>query len=80
MEEVTISLFKAKCLSLLERVRRTQSPLRITKFGKPIAEVVPPSPEQPKPSWIGSMRDKGEILGDIVFPVIDETDIEALSS
>ena len=80
MEEVTISVFKAKCLRLLEQVRRTRSPLRITKFGKPIAEVVPPSPEQPKPSWIGSMQEKGEIFGDIVSPVIDESDIEALSS
>ena len=45
MEEVAISEFKAKCLALLERVRQTKKPLRITRFGKPVAEVVPPSPD-----------------------------------
>jgi prevent-host-death family protein len=42
-QEVAISEFKAKCLALLEQVRRTKRPIRITRFGKPVAEVVPPS-------------------------------------
>ena len=78
MEEVAISEFKAKCLALLERVRQTKKPLRITRFGKPVAEIVPPSPEAGHNDWIGSMKDTMEILGDIVAPVIDERDIEAL--
>ena len=44
MEEISISEFKAKCLSILERVRKTRKPVRITRFGKPVAEVVAPSP------------------------------------
>ena len=78
MEEVAISEFKAKCLALLERVRRTKEPLRITRFGKPVAEVVPPSPEAEHSEWIGSMKDTMQILGDIVAPVVDEADIKAL--
>jgi prevent-host-death family protein len=78
MEEVAISEFKAKCLALLERVRQTKKPLRITRFGKPVAEVVPASPDVGGGAWIGSMKDSMQILGDIVAPVIDETDIEAL--
>jgi prevent-host-death family protein len=78
MEEVAISEFKAKCLALLERVRRTKKPLRITRFGKPVAEVVPPSPDTEPGEWIGSMKDTMQILGDIVSPVIDEADIKAL--
>ena len=78
MEEVAISEFKAKCLALLERVRRTKEPLRITRFGKPVAEVVPPSPETGHSEWIGSMKDTMQILGDIVAPVVDEADIKAL--
>ena len=77
MEEIAISEFKARCLALLERVRQTKKPLRITRFGKPVAEIIPPSPEGSK-DWIGSMRDTMEILGDIVSPVIEEKDIEAL--
>jgi prevent-host-death family protein len=78
MEEIAISEFKAKCLALLERVRRTKKPLRITRFGKPVAEVVPPSPATEQGEWIGSMKDTMQILGDIVNPVIDQADIKAL--
>jgi prevent-host-death family protein len=78
MEEVAISEFKAKCLALLERVRQTKKPIRITRFGKPVAEVVPPSPDSSQGTWIGSMKDTMQILGDIVSPVVDEADIEAL--
>jgi prevent-host-death family protein len=78
MEEVAISEFKAKCLALLERVRQTKKPLRITRFGKPVAEVVPPSPDTEQNNWIGSMKDSMQILGDIVAPVVDEADIQAL--
>lgn len=68
MQEIAISKFKATCLAVLENVRRTGTPVRITRFGKPIAEVRPPAPEGKK-SWIGSMRGSVEILGDIVGPV-----------
>ena len=78
MQEVAISEFKAKCLAILEQVRKTKKPIRITRRGKPIAEVVPPTPEKPKGEWLGSMKGTGEILGDIVSPVIELDDIEAM--
>jgi len=80
MEEISISEFKAKCLSILERVRKTRKPVRITRFGKPVAEVVAPSPMKDRTEWIGSMAGEMEILGDIISPVIDENDIEALQA
>ncbi len=77
MKEVTISEFKAKCLALLEAVQKTKKPLRITRYGKPIADVVPPAVRKNDSSWIGSMKGTGMILGDIVSPVSDESDWEA---
>lgn len=68
MKEVAISEFKAKCLGILEEVRRTRRPVRVTRFGKPVAEVVPPSPQTGKGRRLGSMVGTGEILGDIVGP------------
>jgi hypothetical protein len=50
----------------------TKTPIRSTPVGKPIAEVLPPS-ERPMERQ-GSMADTIEILGDIVSPVIDESD------
>lgn len=78
MEEIAISKFKATCLAVLERVRRTGQPVLITRFGKPVAEVVPPRPEARSERWLGSLRDTGSITGDVVSPVISEDDWEAL--
>lgn len=68
MREIAVSKFKATCLSVLEEVRRTGAPVRITKFGKPIAEIVPSFPRK-SGSWLGCMRDSFEIVGDISGPV-----------
>lgn len=68
MDEMAISKFKATCLAALERVRRTGKPLRVTRFGKPVAEVVPPTPEPPAREWLGSLRGSIAIDGDIVGP------------
>lgn len=78
MEEIAISKFKATCLAVLERVRKTRRPVRITKFGKAVAEVVPPSPETGKKSWLGAMAGTGRITGDIISPASDEEDWEVL--
>lgn len=77
MKEVAISEFKAKCLDLLAQVQKTKKPIRITRHGKPVAEVVPPSPRAPA-DWMGSMKDSLEILGDITSPANEEGDWEAL--
>jgi antitoxin (DNA-binding transcriptional repressor) of toxin-antitoxin stability system len=61
MREIAISKFKATCLSVLEEVR-------VTRFGRPVAEVVSPKPEA-RPSWLGCARGSAEILGNITEPV-----------
>jgi prevent-host-death family protein len=68
MKEIAISKFKATCLAVVEEVRKTGAPVRITKFGKPVAEIVPTRPAKKK-SWLGCMRDSTEILGDIAGPI-----------
>ncbi len=80
MEEIAISKFKATCLAVLERVRKTRRPIRVTKFGEPIAEVVPASPKAKKKRWIGCMAGTVRIRGDIVAPAGDESDWDALRS
>jgi prevent-host-death family protein len=78
MKEVAISEFKAKCLSLIDQVQKTKKPILLTRFGKPVAEVVPASPQAGSRDWIGSMKDTFEIVGDIVSPANDEDEWEAL--
>jgi prevent-host-death family protein len=78
MKEIAISEFKAKCLSLLDQVQKTKKPILVTRFGKPVAEVIPASPQAGSRDWIGSMKDTMEILGDIVSPASDEDEWEVL--
>lgn len=80
MEEIAISKFKATCLAALERVRKTRRPIRVTKFGRPVADVVPPAPQPKKKDWLGSMAGTVQIKGDIVAPAGDEKDWEVLNS
>src|SRR6058998_2019277 len=54
METVSVSEFKATCLALLDKVKRTGRPILVTRRGEPIAQVVtPPNRELPR-SWLGS--------------------------
>ncbi len=68
-ETIAVSEFKATCLAVLERVRRTGVPIVVTRHGEPIAEVVPASPLAPPESWLGAMRDTGTVIGDLVAPL-----------
>ncbi len=76
MEEIAISKFKATCLAVLENVRRTRRPIRVTRFGRPVAEIVPPSPFPKR--RLGAMVGTGRIVGDIVSPASDPEDWEVL--
>jgi len=78
LETISVSNFKATCLAVLERVRRTGRPIVVTKFGEPIAEVVPHTPPAPAGSWLGCLRETGEIKGDVVSPASEQGDWEVL--
>jgi prevent-host-death family protein len=78
MEEIAISKFKATCPAVLEQVRRTRKPVRVTRYGKPVAEVMPPSGAKRRLRNLGSMRGNTHILGDIVSAVVDPQEWEVL--
>ena len=77
MEEIQISKFKATCLAVLDRVGKTRAPVLVTRFGKPVAQIVPPPPPA-REGWLGCMRDRTTIVGDIVSPVSDPSDWDVL--
>jgi antitoxin (DNA-binding transcriptional repressor) of toxin-antitoxin stability system len=68
-DTMAISRFKATCLAALERVRRTGRPLRVTRFGKPIADIVPAVPETPRRRTLGGMAGSMKLVGDVLSPV-----------
>jgi prevent-host-death family protein len=80
MDEIAISKFKATCLAVLERVRKTRKPVRVTRFGKPIADVIPSAPQPSGKRWLGGMVGTGQVNGDIISPASEEKDWEVLRS
>lgn len=78
MQSMPVSEFKATCLAVLQRVRRTGRPVLITRFGEPVAEVVPPTRPAPAAEWLGSMRGRAEIRGDVVGPALAPSAWKAL--
>ena len=80
VEQIAISKFKATCLAVLERVRKTGKPVLVTRFGEPVAEVGPPPVTSRPHRELGSMRGTARIVGDIVSPAGDEDDWEVLRS
>ncbi|MGH9013399.1 MAG: type II toxin-antitoxin system Phd/YefM family antitoxin [Acidimicrobiia bacterium] len=78
METIAISKFKATCLAVLEQVRSTGRPVLVTRHGEPVAEIVPPSHPATASQWLGAARGTARIVGDIVGPVADDREWEAL--
>lgn len=77
-ERIAVSKFKATCLEVIRRVNRSGRPIVVTRFDVPIAEIVPPAQPAGEEGWMGSMRDRGRIVGNIVAPASDPKDWEAL--
>lgn len=80
MEKVTISKFKAMCLALLDKVKRTGQPILVTRRGESIAQILPPPPPDKPESWLGSFQATGKIVGDIMAPAVDEREWDILRS
>ena len=78
MDEIAVSKFKATCLAALERVRRTGRPVRVTRFGRPLADVVPAVTPADEHTWLGAMAGRGRVAGDILAPVAEEGEWGAL--
>ena len=71
LESVPAGQFKARCLSLLDKVARTRQPLIVTKHGRPVAKVIP-TEKVKAPKLLGTVK----FHGNIVDPILGEWDIE----
>ena len=67
-ETIAISEFKATCLAVLERVRRTGASIIVTRRGEPVAEIGPPSSASTGRAWLGAMRGSATLTDDLIAP------------
>ena len=72
--EIGAGEFKAKCLGLLDEVQNRRTEIVITKYGKPVAKLVPIKKAPTK--IFGSMKGSVTFMGDIISPIDVEWDAE----
>lgn len=75
MKEMAAGEFKAQCLSVMDQVQQTGEPVLITKYGKPVAKLVPARAGTDE--VFGYMKGKATIVGDIVSPITPLDDWES---
>jgi prevent-host-death family protein len=79
VDTINIARFKATCLALLDQVERTGQPIRVTRRGKPLAQVSPVAAPG-KRRIMGCMEGTAKIVGDIESPAVAASDWEVLRS
>jgi prevent-host-death family protein len=66
MKRVTVTQFRAQCLTLIDEVKTTRQPILVTKKGKPVVKLVPAGKA---PKFFGRLKGIIHIVGDIESPV-----------
>lgn len=61
--------FKARCLRVMEEVKKYRTSVVITKKGKPVAKLVPVD-DEPGKGVFGAGIGTGTIVGDVESPVV----------
>jgi prevent-host-death family protein len=76
MSEMGAADFKAHCLQVMEKVRRTRRPVTITKRGVPVVKLVPADP--PTKFALGALAGKLASVGDIVASPLSDQEWTAI--
>ena len=71
MKTVSATVFRSKCLKLLDQVASTREPILITKRGKAVAKLVPFASAD---EVFGFFEGKGSIEGDVVKPIMSKSE------
>ncbi len=74
MKTIAASEFKARCLKVMDEVRKKRETVLITKKGRPVARLVPVG--DPPTDIFGCLAGVVEITGDIEGPVVPVSDWE----
>jgi prevent-host-death family protein len=76
MKQIRASIFKARCLKIMNEVQSTGEPVLVTKRGAPVVKVVPAGSDPAE--LFGFMSGEFAIVGDIESPVVPLKDWDVL--
>ena len=68
MKTMPAGEFKARCLRVMEEVRKYRTPIVITKKGRPVAKLVPAA--APATDVFRCLAGSARIVGDIEAPIL----------
>ena len=74
--QIAAGQFKAQCLKLMDQIQQTKEEVIITKYGTPVARLVPIESDQAE-SIVGWMKGSVKITGDIVAPIDEVWSVDA---
>ena len=77
MGQLSTTELPPSLLNLFTEIQQTKTPLTVFHNGQPWV-IIYPATTQKQRSAFGSMKESGEILGDIVMPALPETAWEVL--
>lgn len=72
MKTMAAGSFKVHCLAVMDEVQAKRETIVITKYGKPVAKLVPA--DQDVDDIYNFLAGKGAITGDVVSPAISHED------
>jgi len=72
MKKMGAGSFKVHCLAIMDEVHAKRETVLITKYGKPVAKLVP-ADNNPDDIY-NFLAGKGAVAGDIVSPAISDED------
>lgn len=79
MKEISIS--KSTCLAVVADVQKSGVPVRITRFGKSMADVLPPLLDEGRAGQIGALQGTISFPDDLVeVAAIGEVDWESMET
>jgi prevent-host-death family protein len=70
MKEIRASIFKARCLAIMDKVQATGEQAIITKHGIPIVKIMPVQAAEEE--IFGFMAGKVKVVGDIESPTVPQ--------
>lgn len=72
MKKMAAGTFKIHCLAVMDEVQAKRETVVITKYGKPVAKLVPA--DKDAGDIYNFLASKGAIAGDVVAPAISRED------
>lgn len=77
MNYITISELPEPLRQLFTQIQHSKTPLTVSDRGKPLVIIYPATPHPQRPAF-GAMKNSGQILGDLLAPILPASEWEVL--